>query len=63
METSGTGHPVSGKYYDEDAFIKLNRNGKRFCDIFSLNIRSLPSNGGELLYFLQTLETFLVLLL
>ena len=44
------------QYYDEDIFIKLNRNGKRFCNIFSLNIRSLPRNGGELLYFFADTE-------
>ena len=31
---------LSCQYYDEDTFIKLNRNDKRFCNIFSLNIRS-----------------------
>ena len=49
------------QYYDEDIFIKLNRNDKRFCNIFSLSIRCLPRNGGELLYSLQTLKTFLIL--
>ena len=34
-----------------------NRNGDDFLNIFSLNIRSLPKNGGELLNFLGSLKT------
>ena len=42
----------SCQYYTEDEFIIKNRNGDDFLNIFSLNIRSLPKNGGELLNFL-----------
>ena len=34
-----------------------NRNGDDFLNIFSLNIRSLPKHGGELLNFLGSLKT------
>ena len=47
----------SCQYYTEDEFIIKNRNGDDFLNIFSLNIRSLPKNGGELLNFLGSLKT------
>ena len=47
----------SCQYYTEDDFIIKNRNGDDFLNIFSLNIRSLPKNGGELLNFLGSLKT------
>ena len=47
----------SCQYYTEDEFIIKNRNGDDFLNIFSLNIRSLPKHGGELLNFLGSLKT------
>ena len=47
----------SCQYYDENEFIIKNRNGDSFLNVFSLNIRSLPKNGGELLNFLGNLKT------
>ena len=47
----------SCQYYDEGEFIIKNRNGDDFLNVFSLNIRSLPKNGGELMSFLGTLKT------
>ena len=44
-------------YYDEDEFIIKNRTGDNFLNVFSLNIRSLPKNGGVLLNFLGNLKT------
>ena len=45
------------EYFDEESFIKLNRNRQNCLNIFSLNIVSLPKHGGELLNFLNLLET------
>ena len=47
----------SCQYYDEGEFIIKNWNGDDFLNVFSLNIRSLPKNGGELMSFLGTLKT------
>ena len=47
----------SCQYYTEDEFIIKNRKGDDFLNIFSLNIRSLPKHGGELLNFLGSLKT------
>ena len=47
----------SCQYYTEDEFIIKNRNCDDFLNIFSLNIGSLPKNGGELLNFLGSLKT------
>ena len=47
----------SCQYYDEGEFIIKNRNGDDFLNVFSLNIRSLPKHGGELMSFLGTLKT------
>ena len=45
------------QYFDEDEFINKNRTGEEFLNVFSLNIRSLPKHGGELLHFLKSLKT------
>ena len=34
-----------------------NRNGDGFLNIFSMNIRSLPKHGGELVNFISSMET------
>ena len=47
----------SCQYYDEDEFNIINRKGDDFLNVFSLNIRSLPQNGGELLSVLGNLKT------
>ena len=47
----------SCQYYDEDEFNIKNCKGDDFLNVFSLNIRSLPKNGGELLSFLGNLKT------
>ena len=47
----------SCQYYDEGEFIIKNRNGDDFLNVFSLNIRSLSKNGGELMRFLGTLKS------
>ena len=44
-------------YYDAEEFVALNRNGKEFLNIFSLNISSLPKHASELTCYLYTLET------
>ena len=44
------------KYYDEDEFNDLNRQGDGFLNVFSLNIRSLPKHGGELACYLNILK-------
>ena len=43
--------------FDEEEFIKKNRTSDGCLNIFSLNIRSLPKHGGELLQFLRDLNT------
>ena len=43
--------------YTEDEFIVKNRNGDDFLNIFPLNTKSEPKNGGELLNFLGSLKT------
>ena len=45
------------KYFDVDDFISLKLNQRTSLNIFSLNIRSLPKHAGELLCFLESLET------
>ena len=45
------------QYFDEEEFIKKNRTSDECLNIFSLNIRSLPKHGGELLQFLKDLDT------
>ena len=42
---------ITYQYYDENKFISANRNGDVFLNILSMNIRSLPKHGGELLIF------------
>ena len=39
---------ITYQYYDENEFISVKRNGDVFLNIFSMNIRSLPKHGGEL---------------
>ena len=45
------------QYYDENEFISANRDGDGFLNIFSMNIRSLPKHGGELVNFISSMET------
>ena len=45
------------QYFNEDEFINKNRTGEEFLNVFSLNIRSLPKHGGELLHFFRSLKT------
>ena len=40
-------------YYDENDFNQLKRNELKHLNIFSMNIRSLPKHGGELVCFLK----------
>ena len=47
---------ITCQYYDENEFISANRNGDVFLNIFSMNIRSLPKNGGELVNFIGCME-------
>ena len=44
-------------YLNEDVFTQLKRETPNHLNIFSMNIRSLPKHGGELLVFLKLLET------
>ena len=44
------------EYYNEDEFIRKQNRCKQTLNIISLNIRSLPKHGGELLVFLEALE-------
>ena len=44
-------------YFDEDEFDKPNRPSTSYLNIFSMNIRSLPKHGGELLHFMSILKT------
>ena len=44
------------QYFDEDEFINKNRTGEEFLKVWSLNIRSLPKHGGELLHVLKSLK-------
>ena len=44
------------KYYDEDEFNDLNRQGDGFLSVFLLNIRSLPKHVGELACYLNILK-------
>ena len=48
---------VSCEYYCEDEFTKLKRNGPQYLNMFYLNIVSLPKHGGELVNFINSLET------
>ena len=45
------------KYYDIEDFTKLNLNNREHLNIFSLNISSLPKHRGELVCFINSLET------
>ena len=44
------------RYYDEDVFNDLNRQGDGLLNMFSLNIRSLQKHGGELACYLNILK-------
>ena len=44
-------------YLNEDEFTRLKRETPSHLNIFSMNIRSLPKHGGELLVFFKLLET------
>ena len=44
-------------YLNADAFTQLKRETPSHLNIFSMNIRSLPKRGGELLVFLKLPET------
>ena len=51
-------------YYDEDGFNTKLTNNNAYVNVFSMNIRSLPKHGGELLTFLNMLKAeFHVILL
>ena len=53
-------HPyesLSCSYLDEDGFKYKRYDNEQHLNIFSMNIRSLPKHGVELLVFLQSLET------
>ena len=47
----------SCQYQEANEFTLRNRNGDDFLNIFSMNIRSLPKHGGELLCFLNLMTT------
>ena len=44
-------------YFDKEKFIGLKRDATNHLNILSLNIRSLPKHGGELVCLLEVLET------
>ena len=44
-------------YYDSQEFISLNLNKPENLNVFLLNISSLPKHAGELVCFLNSLET------
>ena len=48
---------VKCQYYDENEFISTNRNGDGLFNIFSMNIRSLPKHGGELVNSISSMVT------
>ena len=41
------------KYFDENEFNQQSRNRPNYLNIFSINIRSLPKHGEELIHFLN----------
>ena len=43
-------------YLNEDAFAQLQRETLSHLNIFSMDIRSLPKHGGELLVFFKLPE-------
>ena len=45
------------KYYDIEDFVSLNLSQRNHIKIFSMNISSLPRHAGELVCFLNSLET------
>lgn len=47
----------SCRYYDENDFAAENRTGFEYLNVISLNIRSLPKYAGELVCFLNTLNS------
>ena len=48
---------VQCNYYDSQEFVSLRLNQPNYLNIFFLNISSLPKHGGELVCFLNSLET------
>ena len=44
-------------YHDHNSFLRSNINVDNSLNILSLNIRSLPKHGGELVYLINSLET------
>ena len=48
---------ITCDYYDEDMIINSKLNDDNHLNILSLNIRSLPKHGGELLCLVKSLET------
>ena len=44
-------------YFDEEKIDNLNRTSSTHLNIFSMNIRSLPKHGGELLCLMSILKT------
>ena len=48
---------ISCEYYDESMFNRLNRNERNHLNILSMNIVSLPKHGGELVNFLDLLQS------
>ena len=44
-------------YHDEDSFGKLKKADPSHLNIFCMNIRSLPRHAGELVVFLESLQT------
>ena len=50
-------HYTSCEYYDDEKFMKVSSDKEPKLNIFSLNISSLPKHGGELVYFLNSLQT------
>ena len=48
---------ITCNYYDEEMIINTKINDNNHLNILSLNIRSLPKHGGDLLCLLKALET------
>ena len=57
LNTMNSEDTLPCRYYDVDEFTALNINEKKYLNIFSLNISSLPKHGTELACYLHTLET------
>ena len=48
---------IQCSYFDSQEFISLNVNQPNNLNIFLLNISSLPKHGGELVCFLNSMQT------